>query len=405
MASKTRYNSNKAMGFGCASIFFLIIALLTQFYAPAFRGTWGGTFSYFGCVLLTFYFIASAVSARYNLGNVGNKETRSKIERYNKLYTEKSKEGTAEERKAVAAEMTNDYYDLATDFYQYGWGNMFHFAPRFKGEPFHESLRRHEYWLAHRGGMTKGQKWLDLGCGVGGPMRNIARFSEAHVTGINVCQYQIEKTTALNRAEGLDHLTACVNCDFMKLTEKLTPGGYDGAYAIEATCHASDRVKCFSEVFKCLKPGGVFVVYDWVMTDKYDAKNPEHVRVKRGIEAGDSLPDLVRQEDVVAAFKKAGFQVEEHFDRCKESQQNVRENPVPWYSTIAPGWSPENWKSSVVGRTITHCMVTVLEAVGLAPQGTVATHTMLCGALEPLSTGGITGIFTPAYYVKGRKPL
>ena len=29
-------------------------------------------------------------------------------------------------------EMVNDYYDLVTDFYEYGWGQSFHFAPRHK---------------------------------------------------------------------------------------------------------------------------------------------------------------------------------------------------------------------------------------------------------------------------------
>ena len=28
------------------------------------------------------------------------------------------------------------YYDLVTDFYEYGWGSSFHFAPRVPGESF-----------------------------------------------------------------------------------------------------------------------------------------------------------------------------------------------------------------------------------------------------------------------------
>ncbi len=36
--------------------------------------------------------------------------------------------------RAVAAAMTKDYYDLATDFYEYGWGACFHFGVRFQGK-------------------------------------------------------------------------------------------------------------------------------------------------------------------------------------------------------------------------------------------------------------------------------
>jgi sterol 24-C-methyltransferase len=55
-------------------------------------------------------------------------------------------------------------------------------------------------------------------------------------------------------------------------------------YAIEATCHAPSLEGIYREVYKCLKPGGVFGFYEWVMTDKWDASNPEHKDVAHGIE-------------------------------------------------------------------------------------------------------------------------
>ncbi|CAN0539371.1 unnamed protein product, partial [Scytosiphon promiscuus] len=42
------------------------------------------------------------------------------------------------------------FYNLVTDFYEYGWGQSFHFAPRQKNETFRESIRRAEYVLASR---------------------------------------------------------------------------------------------------------------------------------------------------------------------------------------------------------------------------------------------------------------
>src|SRR3954462_8452552 len=92
-------------------------------------------------------------------------------------------DGSLEGRKAQYATMVNDYYDLVTDFYEYGWGQSFHFAPRHKGESFEASLARHELYLAHVLGLKPGMKVLDVGCGVGGPMRAIARFSGATVVG------------------------------------------------------------------------------------------------------------------------------------------------------------------------------------------------------------------------------
>lgn len=78
-----------------------------------------------------------------------------------------------------------------TDFYEYGWGQSFHFGPRWKGEGFVESIKRAEYHLCSRLGMKPGMRALDVGCGVGGPMRNMAIFSGAQIDGITINQYQV----------------------------------------------------------------------------------------------------------------------------------------------------------------------------------------------------------------------
>lgn len=40
--------------------------------------------------------------------------------------------------------------DLATLFYEWGWGQCFHFAHRYADETFVQSIKRHEYFLASR---------------------------------------------------------------------------------------------------------------------------------------------------------------------------------------------------------------------------------------------------------------
>jgi ubiquinone/menaquinone biosynthesis C-methylase UbiE len=48
-------------------------------------------------------------------------------------------------------------------------------------------------------------KCLDVGCGVGGPARNIARFSRADITGVTINAYQVARGTAKCQKEGIDH--------------------------------------------------------------------------------------------------------------------------------------------------------------------------------------------------------
>lgn len=46
----------------------------------------------------------------------------------------------------------------------------------------------------------------DIGCGVGGPARNIALHSGAEITGLNINDYQIKKAIKLTAEANLQHL-------------------------------------------------------------------------------------------------------------------------------------------------------------------------------------------------------
>jgi sterol 24-C-methyltransferase len=91
-------------------------------------------------------------------------------------FHDESNGGDVQARKAGYTTMINHYYDLVTDFYEHGWAKSFHFAPRFNKESFDASLARSEHFFALKLGLAPGMKVLDVGCGVGGPMRTIARF-------------------------------------------------------------------------------------------------------------------------------------------------------------------------------------------------------------------------------------
>lgn len=58
-------------------------------------------------------------------------------------------------------------------------------------------------------------KVLDVGCGVGGPAREIAKFTGCHVTGLNNNDYQIDRATHYAAKEGLANQLEFVKGDFM----------------------------------------------------------------------------------------------------------------------------------------------------------------------------------------------
>lgn len=125
-----------------------------------------------------------------------------------------------------------------------------------------------------------GMRVLDVGCGVGGPAREIAQFTDAFITGVNNNDFQLGRAQRYTVKAGLQDRVKFVKCDFMKLTEKFGENSFDAGmnpksfhafftdviyraqpvYAIEATVHAPTFEGIYSEIKRVLKPGGVVSV-------------------------------------------------------------------------------------------------------------------------------------------------
>jgi sterol 24-C-methyltransferase len=338
-----------------------------------------------------------------------NKEAQqAAVDSYFKHWDNKaSAEETEETRKARRDEyatLTRHYYNLATDLYEYGWGQSFHFCRFSKGEPFRQALARHEHYLALKMNLQENQNVLDVGCGVGGPAREICKFSGVNITGLNNNDYQIERATQYAKREGLDHKVKFVKGDFMQMS--FPDNSFDAVYAIEATVHAPSLEGIYSEIFRVLKPGGVFGVYEWLMTDAYDNDNPRHREIRLGIEQGDGISNMEKIEVALEAMKAAGFQLELNEDLAD------RDDNYPWYYPISGQlkymqsiWDfPTLVRMTHFGRGLIHKFVGALETIGVAPKGTQKTADSLALAADCLVAGAQEKLFTPMYLMVGRKP-
>lgn len=328
---------------------------------------------------------------------VKREKTAHAAEKYRSFHDEE-KGGGFLVRKQRYREMVNQYYDLVTDFYEYGWGQSFHFAPRKRRESFEDSLIRHELFLAKAIDLHPGMRVLDVGCGVGGPMRLIAKEFGAHVVGLNNNAYQLEKCEAYNRADGLQHQTEILQGDFMQIPA--AEASFDAAYQIEATPHAPDKEGAFAEIWRVLRPGGLFGGYEWCMTSGYNAGDPDHQEIKKGIETGNSLPDIALFDDVLGALQNVGFEVIESFDAADDSDPET-----PWYRALeGRDLSLKSLPRTTIGRLFTTWVLRILEPLRVVPKGTTDVQDFLNLAADSLVAGGRVGIFTPMFYFKVRKP-
>jgi sterol 24-C-methyltransferase len=323
-------------------------------------------------------------------------DVRGDVEHYRSFHDNGG--GDLAARKRRYEEMVSGYYDLVTDIYERGWGESFHFAPRYLREPFEASLKRHQHFIALRLGLGPGMTVLDIGCGVGGPMREIARFSKARIFGVNNNAYQVHKARTYNRGARLSDLCELLEADFMNIPRE--DASVDAAYAFEATCHAPDKTALFRELFRVLKPQGKVAIYEWCLTDRFDARVPEHVRIKRDIEEGNGLPDIWSIEGTRGCFEQAGFRVLEVEDRA-----HYGDREVPWYHSLTGReLSNTGIRRSTVGKAMVKVLTRTLEVARVAPRGTSEISDFLNVGADALVRGGELGIFTPMAFLLAEKP-
>uniref|UniRef100_A0A6B2LAZ9 Methyltransferase n=1 Tax=Arcella intermedia TaxID=1963864 RepID=A0A6B2LAZ9_9EUKA len=289
-----------------------------------------------------------------------------------------------------------NYYNLSTLFYEWGWGPSFHFATLKKGEKFYESLKRHELELVKELNLKPGMKVLDVGCGIGGPTRNIGKATKASVTGLNINPMQIAKAQELTKRQGLSHLVDYTVGDFCNM--EFADETFDAVYAIEATCHAPKRENIFGEIFRVMKKGGYFSAYEWCVTDQYDPSNDLHRSILSKIEHGNGLSHTITMEQCLQSLRNVGFQVLE--------SRNAYEGDKTWWTPLVGDYlRPSTFEFTPLGTWLFTKILIFMEKLGVAPKGTVKISDLLFEAAEGLTKGGIHGIYTPGFYFLVRKPL
>jgi len=181
---------------------------------------------------------------------------------------------------------------------------------------------------------------------------------------------------------------------------------FDAAYAIDATVHAPSLTGVYSEIYRTLKPGGVFGVFEWVLTENFDPNNAEHVGIRYGIERGNGITSLQDTAAAQEAMVKAGFEIIYVEDVAK------RPDPLPWwypFSGVEVGKAQglRDWalviRNTTYGRVAVRFLVRALELFRVAPKGTAKITEELITAGDSLVAGGKKGIFTPMFLMVGKK--
>ena len=73
--------------------------------------------------------------------------------------------GSNDQHNAYDADVANSFYNLATEFYEYGWGDSFHFGYRAAHEPHSKAIANSQHFVAQKLNVKDMDRVLDMGCG------------------------------------------------------------------------------------------------------------------------------------------------------------------------------------------------------------------------------------------------
>jgi MPBQ/MSBQ methyltransferase len=114
-------------------------------------------------------------------------------------------------------------------------------------------------------------KVLDVGCGVGGTSRYLAKRlgKGASVTGITLSPNQVKRATELAVEQSVPNAKFTV---MNALDMEFQDNTFDIVWACESGEHMPDKEAYINEMMRVLKPGGKFVMATWCQRD--DRKVP-----------------------------------------------------------------------------------------------------------------------------------
>ncbi|UGQ12343.1 methyltransferase domain-containing protein [Yinghuangia sp. ASG 101] len=210
----------------------------------------------------------------------------------------------------VSPQEVGDWYDEFGDIYHQTLGESVHcglWFPPDRPQPANldlvdlSSLAQDRYtdYLIETLDPRPGDHVLDIGCGTGRSALRLTQQRGARVTGVAISRQQIERANKLARDHKLLDKLVFEHADAAQLP--YADATFDSAWAVESICHM-DRAKALGEAWRVLRPGGVLMVLESVLTD---ALTEAERAVFDGMLAS-NLP--LRMPEFFGLVDQAGFQ-------------------------------------------------------------------------------------------------
>lgn len=259
--------------------------------------------------------------------------------------------------KVFDSEQAAAYYDDAavSRFYEACWGGAdIHIGRYVTGrESVAEASTAMTQYLIDRAGIHADQRVLDIACGFGGTLRTLARMG-CKVMGIDISENCVDHARAAADEAGLgDSIDVAVG-DFHGIDSEAD--SFDAVVCQEAIIHSPDRPKVFAEVFRILRPGGVFAFSDILTGEDADAAMVAAAFARIGASVGATVghyEEMARAAGFELSFvEERPGDIRAHYDKLA----NQLDRPIDGLDAdarAAISQSIGRWQAALAGGHIT----------------------------------------------------
>ncbi len=160
--------------------------------------------------------------------------------------------------------------------------------------------------------IQSGQRFVDLGCGVGQPAMKLAKAKDCYVDGVTISGFQQRSATERAVAEGMQDKLSFIHGSALEIPKE--DNHYDGGWFFESIFHMGHR-EALLEAGRVLKPGATLVLTDLptlpTTTDEFNAFVQQHIH-----------SSFIPQQDYPALMAETGFEL--------IGIDDITENVMPW---------------------------------------------------------------------------
>ncbi|PKA52170.1 putative tocopherol O-methyltransferase, chloroplastic [Apostasia shenzhenica] len=244
-----------------------------------------------------------------------------------------------------------EYYDESGKAFEALWGDHIHHgfydperaSPLSAADHQRAPLRTVEEALAFAGitddPVQKRPKMIvDVGCGIGGSARYLAKRFGAQIQAITLSPIQVKRAQDLAMAEGLANQITFQLAD--ALDQPFPDGQFDLVWSMESGEYMPDKEKFMRELVRVAAPGGTIIIVTWCHRDLSPTEEnlkPEEIKLMTRICNAYYMPRWCSAADYLKIANSL-------------SLENIKMGD--WSENIAPFW-PAAIRSALTWRGVT----------------------------------------------------